>query len=101
MTTTERCPKSMWLSDKPVVRVTTARGLAWAAARMAACPGGQGFWGPFQAPVVAIRCWWSFNRLCVMAANRHSDRTAVRPLRWNLSIRRLYLICPNTGSIVL
>jgi GGDEF domain-containing protein len=57
-------------------------------------------WGASQAPGVAIRCWWSLSRLCVMAANRHSLRTAVRPLRWNLSIRRLYLICPNTGSIV-
>ena len=34
-------------------------------------------WGPFQGPAVAIRCWWSLSRLCVIAANRHSERTAV------------------------
>jgi hypothetical protein len=56
--------------------------------------------GPLQAPAAAIRCRWSFKRLWVAAANRHSERTAALPRRWNRSNRRLYLTCPNTGSTV-
>ena len=52
-----------------------ARSLRWLR-RMAAL-------GAFQAPWVVIWCLWSLRRLWVMAASRHSLRTAVRPLRWN------------------
>jgi len=52
-------------------------------------------------PVSAVIQWlWSFMRLWVAATSRHSDNAAVRPLRWNLLILRLNLICANTGSTV-
>jgi hypothetical protein len=44
--------------------------------------------------VLAIQWLWSLRRLWVVATNRHSDCAAALPLRMNLSIRRLYLICP-------
>ena len=44
---------------------------------------------------------WSFSRLCVAVTNRHSDCAAARPLRMNRLMCRLYLIWPNTGSIVI
>ena len=37
----------------------------------------------------------------VAATSRHSDCAAALPLRMNRSMRRLYLICPKTGSIVI
>jgi hypothetical protein len=48
----------------------------------------------------AWACWrlWSFIRLWVAAISRHSERAADRPQRWNEAIRRLCLVCPNTGS---
>lgn len=55
---------------------------------------------PLGQVVFAIQWWWSLRRLWVAAVSRHSDRAADLPLRMNLSMRRLYLICPNTGSIV-
>ena len=51
--------------------------------------------------VLMVQWLWSLSRLCVAVTNRHSDRAADLPLRMNRSIRRLYLICPNTGSIVI
>jgi hypothetical protein len=51
--------------------------------------------------VFAIQWLWSFSRLCVAVTNRHSDCAAALPLRMNRSMCRLYLICPNTGSIVI
>jgi hypothetical protein len=51
--------------------------------------------------VLAIQWLWSLSRLCVAVTNRHSDCAAALPLRMNRSMRRLYLICPNTGSIVI
>ena len=46
----------------------------------------------FQAAAVAIWCLWSFSRLWVAVISRHSERTADRPRRWKLSIRRLCLV---------
>ena|ERR1700733_4045779 len=54
---------------------------------------------PPQA-VLAIQWLWSLRMLWVAATNRNSECTAALPLRINRSTRRLYLICPNTGSIV-
>jgi len=51
--------------------------------------------------VLMVRRLWSLSRLCVAVINRHSDRAADLPLRMNRSMRRLYLIWPNTGSIVI
>ena len=51
--------------------------------------------------VVATQWVWSLSRLWVAATNRHSDWAAALPLRMNLSIRRLYLICPKIGSTVI
>src|SRR5436190_8039027 len=51
--------------------------------------------------VLAIQWLWSFSRLWVAVTSRHSDRAAALPLRINLSVCRLYLIWPNTGSIVI
>jgi len=51
-------------------------------------------------PVLAIQWLCSFSRLWVAVVSRHSDLAAALPLRKNRSIRRLNLICPNTGSIV-
>ena len=42
----------------------------------------------------------SLRRLWVAVISRHSALQAHRPLRWNLSIRRLYLVCANTGSMI-
>ena len=39
--------------------------------------------------------------LWVAATNRNSDCAAALPLRMNWSTRRLYLIWPKTGSIVI
>ena len=62
--------------------------------------GGYTALGPFQAPLAAIRWVWSFRRLWVAAANRHSERTAARPRRWKRSNPRLNLSWPKTGSTV-
>ena len=48
----------------------------------------------------AIEWLCSLRRLCEAAISRHSDLTAALPLRWKRSIRRLALICPNTGSML-
>jgi hypothetical protein len=86
-----------WLSGKGFGR-RVAAGCRWAEH-----PGG---WadrpplGPFQAPAAAIWWLWSFRRLWVAAANRHSERAAARPRRWNRSNLRLNFIWPYTGSIV-
>ena len=50
----------------------------------------------------AVAAWWvwSFSRLWVAAAKRHSERTACLPRRWNRLIPRLNFSCPNTGSTV-
>jgi hypothetical protein len=55
---------------------------------------------PERHPSAVIWWLWSFIRLCVAAMSRHSDSTADLPRRWNRVMRRLNLICPNTGSIV-
>jgi hypothetical protein len=44
-------------------------------------------------PVASARlCCQSLRRLWVAVISRHSALQAHRPLRWNLSIRRLYLV---------
>jgi hypothetical protein len=48
--------------------------------------------GPFQAGAVANRCPWSFRRLWVAAASRHSERTADLPRRWKRVKPRLNFI---------
>jgi hypothetical protein len=48
----------------------------------------------------AIEWLCSLSRLWEAAISRHSDLTAALPLRWKRSIRRLALICPNTGSML-
>jgi hypothetical protein len=45
-----------------------------------------------------IQWLWSLRRLWTAACNRHSDRTAALPLRWNRRKPRLNLFCANTGS---
>ena len=62
--------------------------------------GGSRGLGPFQALAAAVRWLWILSRLCVAAANRHSERAADLPRRWKRSIPRLNLSCPNTGSTV-
>ena len=57
--------------------------------------------GPVCQAGVAIQWLWSLNRLWVAVISRHSDCAAARPRRMNRSMCRLYLICPNTGSIVI
>jgi hypothetical protein len=47
---------------------------------------------------VAIQWLWSLSRSWVAVTNRHSDCAAALPRRMNRSTRRLYLICPYTGS---
>jgi hypothetical protein len=54
----------------------------------------------FQAAATAIWCLWSFSRLWVAVIRRHSERTADLPRRRKLSIRRLCLVCANTGSTI-
>ena len=56
--------------------------------------------GSFQAPAAAVWWLWSLSRLWVAVMSRHSDRTADLPRRWNLSILRLCLVWPKTGSIM-
>jgi hypothetical protein len=56
--------------------------------------------GPSQAAAAAIWCLWSFIRLWVAVLSRHSERTADLPRRWKRSIRRLCLVCANTGSTI-
>ena len=56
--------------------------------------------GAPQAPAAAIWCVWSFIRLWVAVISRHSERTADLPRRWKLSMRRLCLVCANTGSTI-
>ena len=51
--------------------------------------------------VLMVQWLWSLSRLCVAVTNRHSDQAADRPLRMKRSMCRLYLIWPNTGSIVI
>lgn len=51
--------------------------------------------------VLMVQWLWSLSRLCVAVTNRHSDKAADRPLRMKRSMCRLYLIWPNTGSIVI
>jgi hypothetical protein len=51
--------------------------------------------------VLAIQWLCSLSRLWVAVTSRHSDCAADLPLRMNRSMCRLYLICPNTGSIVI
>ncbi len=51
--------------------------------------------------MLAIQWVWSLSMLWVAVTNRHSDCAAALPVRMNVSIRRLYLICPNTGSVVI
>jgi hypothetical protein len=48
----------------------------------------------------AIQWLWSLRRLWEAVISRHSDRTTALPLRVKRSIRRLALICPNTGSML-
>ena len=65
---------------------------------------GPGAWliaDPVCQAGLAIQWLCSFNRLWVAVTNRHSDCAAARPLRMNRSMCRLYLIWPNTGSIVI
>ena len=64
-------------------------------------PGGAWVGDPRCQAGVAIQWLWSLSRLWVAATSRHSDRAADLPLRVNRSMCRLYLICPNTGSIVI
>jgi hypothetical protein len=45
-------------------------------------------------------CLWSFKRLWVAVINRHSESAADRPRRWNWLMRRLCLVCANTGSTI-
>jgi len=56
---------------------------------------------PWDQVGLAIQWLWSFSRLWVAVTNRHSDCAADLPLRMNRSMCRLYLIWPNTGSIVI
>jgi hypothetical protein len=51
--------------------------------------------------VLVIQWLWSLSRLWVAVTNRHSDCAAALPLRMKWSTRRLYLICPQTGSTVI
>ena len=80
-------------------RVKVLAGLAptW---RLGVAAAGRAAWGSFQALAAAVRWLWILSRLCVAAANRHSERTADLPRRWKRSIPRLNLSCPNTGSTV-
>jgi hypothetical protein len=56
---------------------------------------------PAGYPVAIARlCCQSLRSLWVAVISRHSARQAQRPRRWNLSIRRLCLVCANTGSMI-
>lgn len=70
-------------------------------------PGLRGDLGPWRCLTVSgypvaiiVVCVKSFSRLWVVITNRHSERQAANPRRWNRSIRRLYLTCPNTGAMI-
>jgi hypothetical protein len=54
----------------------------------------------FQAAAAAIWCLWSLRRLWVAVISRHSESAADRPRRWNWLMRRLCLVCANTGSTI-
>jgi hypothetical protein len=84
---------SPWLSGKPGGRVGS-----WMLGQVS-----SGDWpgaGSDRHPRAVIWWLWSFIRLWVAVMSRHSDSAADLPRRWNRVMRRLNLICPNTGSIV-
>src|SRR5215210_2996617 len=53
-----------------------------------------------QAGAGGLAARQSFRRLWVAASSRHSERTAGSPLRWKRSARRLLLVWPKIGSII-
>ena len=107
---------SAWLCDSPG---SPALVIAWSRGRRRMRRGGKGGrqWGEMMAvvgenrgrrrpsavsqAVLMVQWLWSLSRLCVAVTNRHSDKAADRPLRMKRSMCRLYLIWPNTGSIVI